>query len=355
MFSCIIVFPIVVCRFNPLRLETFYAEQCCDKILKFIDESDDQDKSKLDRQLDVDYKKMKMNQIEAAKEEAKKMFEAKQHQAAKTGAQGEQNLVRFHSFKCSEKCGGKKTHVCSCDRFENEAIMTAGKKLLKFYRMTKTRNMFMDMRSLKREGIQLKRVIREVAKDQSTKRVLDDSLNINMVSWTTHNNGWCGRRKDQSQDDSHAKPYAELIFHVNGDDGLLNMYKDICHPTGAPSEAEEFEYRKSAFETALRQLVKEVTGTATNRVYVDVKHMTDEDKEMPSLARFRFPRPCGGDQRGNSSSAPLSSQTPKNRDSSGGGEAEGAKLKETELTFNMNPLSENDGETKGETKGDENA
>ena len=55
--------PIVVRRFNPLRLETFYADQCREKILKFIDESDDQDKSKLDRQLDDDYKKMKISEI----------------------------------------------------------------------------------------------------------------------------------------------------------------------------------------------------------------------------------------------------------------------------------------------------
>ena len=45
--------------------------------------------------------------------------------------------------------------------------------------------------------------------------------------------------------------------------------------------------------------------------------------------------------------------------SSSSDEAEGVKLKETEMTFNMNPLGEIEGETKGEfkgeTKGDENA
>ena len=162
MFSCIIVFPIVVRRFNPLRLETFYADQCREKILKFIDESDDQDKSKLDRQLDDDYKKMEINQIEAAAEEAEKMFVAKQQQAEKTGEQDKKRLARFRSFKCLKECGVKETNVCSCERFPNEdRLVTAGKKLLKFYRMTKTRNMFMDMRSLKQKGRQLKQAMRQ--------------------------------------------------------------------------------------------------------------------------------------------------------------------------------------------------
>ena len=235
-----------------------------------------------------------MKQIVATESAAAAVIQAAAAAKQTLGKTDEEERISFRSFKCLEKCGGRETHVCSCDRFENEdPIVTAGKKLLKFYRMTKTRNQFMDTHSLKREGRHLMQKIREVASEVSTKRVLDDSLNINMVSWNTHDNGWscwCGKRKDQSQDESLAKPYAEVIFHLKGDDGLLDMYKDICHDGLLDmSEADVLAYRKSAFETALRQLIKEVTGTASNRVYVDVKHITDEDKEMPSLARFASP------------------------------------------------------------------
>ena len=275
------------------------------------------------------------------------------------GKTDEEELISFrkslpHFFECVEKCGKEKN--CACER-HGINVFKAGKKLLKFYRMTKTRNQFMDTHSLKREGRHLKQKIREVASEVSTKRVLDDSLNINMVSWNTHDNGWCGKREDQSPDTSDAKPYAEVIFHLKGDDGLLDMYKDICHPTGTPTEADVLAYRKSAFETALRQLIKEVTGTASNRLYVDVKHITG--KKLPILARFGFPRLCGGSRyRGSSGSS---------SSSSGGDEAEGVKLKETEMTFNMNPLEEtenkvtrlrqrhSEGKSKEETKGDENA
>ena len=90
-------------------------------------------------------------------------------------------------------------------------------------RPNKLRRLFKGSRNMRAQESKLKKLMREALENVSTKQVTKNHLRINMIRKTTFDNGWidsCRSRDDEGT-------YAHALFHIHGDDQLLEMYMDV--------------------------------------------------------------------------------------------------------------------------------